>query len=417
MRKVTHLLFLLSFISALSIPVTASAAPAAEKKEWTFLVFLNGKNNLDSFGTLNMNQMEEIGSTDKVNIVVQWGSLKNGTTKRVFVTKDNDTKKVTSPVIEDMGKVDMGKYETLVDFVKWGASNYPAKKYFVNVWDHGSGWHSMGRRGGDNFPIFPSDISWDDQTGSFITTKQLGQAMNEASTYLGQKVDIYGSDACLMSMAEVADEMKDSVDVFLGSEEVEPGEGWPYAQFLKRWTAAPKSSAAEVSKMLTEEYVAAYSGGVYGNRDVTFSSFDMSKIGGLKTAVKNLGASLVKLDQADRKKVVSAAYDTQNFTYSDYGDLIDFINLVEKANIATLRDAGVLQGVRDAVKDFVIINMGTEEYARAHGVAIWLPSSKWTYDYYKTKYEELTFHQSTDWGNALGYLLKDGGKMRDYRRR
>jgi len=53
---------------------------------------------------------------------------------------------------------------------------------------------------------------------------QLGDAMYKASQIIGHPVDIYGSDACLMSMPEISTQMRNAVDYFIGSEEVEPGD-------------------------------------------------------------------------------------------------------------------------------------------------------------------------------------------------
>src|SRR4029079_1837579 len=149
-------------LSVLSFPVinTAQAQDAAPQKQWTFLIYLNGNNSLDEFGPMNLNQAETVGSTDQINIVVQWASESAGTVKRLLVKKDNDPKKVTSPIIQDMGKVDMGDYNSLVDFVKWGAANFPAQHYFIDVWDHGSGWHSKMRS------EITRDISIDETTGN-----------------------------------------------------------------------------------------------------------------------------------------------------------------------------------------------------------------------------------------------------------
>ena len=46
------------------------------------------------------------------------------------------------------------------------------------------------------------------------------------------KVDVLAFDACLMQMAEVAYEVKDLADYVVGSEETEPGPGYPYDPFL-----------------------------------------------------------------------------------------------------------------------------------------------------------------------------------------
>src|SRR5688572_24777884 len=119
MRKYV-LLFVACFMV---IPFTATYA-AAPHKTWTFLIFLNGNNNLDHYGAFNIKAMEKIGSDDQVNVVVQWASLSARKTVRLLVQKSTNPSKVTSPIVEDMGLVDMGDYRSLQDFVAWGVKNY-----------------------------------------------------------------------------------------------------------------------------------------------------------------------------------------------------------------------------------------------------------------------------------------------------
>ena len=108
---------ILTFALLLGFALNASAA---DVKEWTFLVYLNGNNNLDSFGTMNINEMEQFGSSDQVNVVVQWASMRSQVTKRLLVQKDSSTT-VTSPVVESLSNVDMGDYHSLIEFARWAA--------------------------------------------------------------------------------------------------------------------------------------------------------------------------------------------------------------------------------------------------------------------------------------------------------
>jgi len=269
--------------------LSSSSALASEMKEWTVLVFLNGHNNLDSFGLMNINQMIQVGSSDQVNVVVQWASKKNGHTKRIYINKGS------YEVIQDMPQVDMGNYKNLVDFANWAQQKYPAKKYLVDVWNHGNGWHIMDGVFG-NSSVHTNDISFDDTTGHSIKTEELGRAMGEIAQLTGGKVELYASDACLMAMAEVAAEMTNSVKYFAGSQEVEPGEGWPYTTFLAGLVDHPSMDGGGVAKLLSREYKAAYSGGVYGQKTVTFSAWDLSKMTSFYDAVKNLAGQLKALD-------------------------------------------------------------------------------------------------------------------------
>jgi hypothetical protein len=395
--------FALACLLSLPLATRADNAPAPTK-EWTFLLYLNGNNNLDSFGKLNLNQMEAVGSSDSVNLVTQWASIENGDTRRILLQKDGDTANVTSPVIQNMGKVDMGSDKTLEDFIHWGITNYPANHYFVAVWDHGSGWHA---RINDVLAgeIHPTDISWDDNTGHSITTKQLGAVMGRVSQWLGRKIDIYGSDACLMGMAEVAGEMKDSVAYFVGSQEVEPGPGWPYTDFLAPLVANPQMSAKDLSVLLATTYAASYNSGSNGNQNVTMASYDMAHFSDLSDATVKLSAQIKKMPAAARAKILAAANASQSFEFSDYVDFGDFLKHISALNIREI-DAKVLDQANAALKTFVITSNNTGSYTAATGASIWIPKDKSSLSSYLAIYKTLLWDTETKWSAALAAFVK-----------
>lgn len=369
---------------------TINQSPANEK-EWNLLVYINGVNNLDSFGAMNINQMEEVGTNSKMNIIVQWGSLSKPNVERLLIAQDKNKSKVTSPVLQSLGPADMGDYRSLVDFVRWSHQNFPAKKYFIVVWNHGGGWHLNSiLKASSGFS--PQDISWDDRSGNFITTEQLGLAMQESAQIIGHKVDIYGSDACLMGMIEVAAEMQDSVSYFVGSQDLEPGEGWPYSSFLKAWNNQNLQQPADVAKLISKEYLAAYNGGIYGNQDVTMSAYDLSKISNYYSAIKNFVQELGSLPNSDIAKLKSAGKSSKMFTYSDYRDSLDFFNKAEKANVRSR----FYQDIQQAHSQFVISNDQNQD-SRTFGMSFWLPQNKADFDAYWGRYQKLRFHQETGW--------------------
>lgn len=393
----------IAFLISLFFGMTAFAenpSPAVEK-EWTFLLFLNGHNNLDDFGAMNINQMEEIGSTDRLNMVVQWASLQSQT-KRLYITKDSDKDVVNSQVVESMDKVDMGDYKKLVEFVRWGVQNYPAKHYMIAVWNHGNGWH-LQRAGGS---IDAKDISYDDLTNNKITSEQLGLAMKESAEIIGHNVDIYASDACLMAMGEVAAEMKNSVDYFIGSQETEPGYGWPYSTWMARWTADKSPTAEQVSKYLTEEYKKAYSGGIYGYEAVTLSAWRMDKFAGFESAMKSFNTSLSNLSPSDMSIAKDMVLETQAFYSSDYKDIYDFA--MKLATAKTSMDNGVLSDVKAAVSALVIDNQASAYYSGAFGVSVWMPTQAWEFKEHKDRYANLEFNKATGWLDFLTQLNADG---------
>ena len=61
--------------SELALPVPAAQDPKA-LKEWTVMVFMNGKNNLSSYVIEDMNEMEKSAPTENINIVTQAARMK-----------------------------------------------------------------------------------------------------------------------------------------------------------------------------------------------------------------------------------------------------------------------------------------------------------------------------------------------------
>jgi hypothetical protein len=115
-------------------------------KDWTVLVYLAADNDLAPFGLIDLNEMELVGSTDKMDVVVQFDGSKEHSplaagSCRYHIDQDNDMKVVKSQVVQDLGEVDMGSKETLKDFLNWGIKNYPSEKYFLIIWNHGNGWY------------------------------------------------------------------------------------------------------------------------------------------------------------------------------------------------------------------------------------------------------------------------------------
>jgi len=370
--------------------ILSYSASAAEQKEWTLLVYLNGNNNLDSFGAMNINQMEKVGSSDRVNIVVQWASIANDKVERLYITKDNDTNTVSSKVIEDMGHVDMGDYHSVINFVKWGSEHYPAQHYMLDIWDHGSGWHDL----------MPGEvtkgISWDETTGNHITTKQFATALSESAKILGQKIDIYGSDACLMAMAELANEVTDSVKIYAGSEETEPGAGWPYDAFLTRWNALPAgATGADVGRVLSEEYAKSYQG---GDSKVTFSAFNLEALSAMNAAIKGFADTFRTLSAAELTKVKKVANDSLHFEVGDYIDFVDFITHMKSAKISKFGKS-TFTDISTATNDFIVASHAVG-YPAAHGMSIWIPTDADTYSQYASDYSQLGFDHETHWGDV-----------------
>ncbi|MFC2072818.1 clostripain-related cysteine peptidase [Chloroflexota bacterium] len=371
------------------IKVEGVAEPA---KDWTFMVYMAADNNLDPAGVDDLNEMEVVGSTDNVNIVVlsdRWGS---GDTNIYYVTSDNDTDNVTSPVVPGPpAEVNMGDPNTLVNFVEWTKSNYPADHYALVLWNHGSGWREPA------IPeALPSGVAWDDTSGGdYITTLELGSALSQIFVDAGETpLDIVGFDACLMEMAEIACEIEDYISIMVGSEEVEPVDGWPYDTILTELTLNPASTHEALATTIVNQYMASY--GTAGIE--TMSALDLAQVPVLTAAITAFADSMVASGEWDN--ILTARALTESFNNPAYIDLYDFAgNIQGQVSDNTVQTNAL--AVMDAVTNAIIAEGHGIYHPNVHGLSIYFPMS----GAIDANYYGLAFALDTTWDEFLGWYL------------
>ena len=118
-------------------------------------------------------------------------------------------------------------------------------------------------------------IAFDDQAQDFLDNIELKRVLADIRRALKQKIDVLGFDACLMSMVEVAYQLRDSVGLICGSEEEEPNEGWPYDTILAALAAKPAMAPPDLAKLIVKRYMASYR----PSDSVTLAATTLSAIG------------------------------------------------------------------------------------------------------------------------------------------
>ncbi len=377
-------------------PMPARAASPAAEREWLVLVFINGVNDLGilGFADKSINDMEKAGSSDKVAVITEFGILGADSTsgnikfqrgsKTLFIRKDTNPGVITSPVIHASNDPDMGSPAHLVRFVKRSIRQFPAKKVAVILWNHGGG---------------RSGISWDDASGNHMEVDQLGRAMSQVKLALGRKIDVFATDACLMQMAEVAYELKDSASVIVGSEETIPGDGFPYKDILTPLIADPGMSDEALGKIMVNAY------GAYYSDEVTLSALRTSAL----SEFINLLNTWVQTVSSDPKAFKAASSEitvnrTYHFQLTDSKDLCDYIlsvNSLLPGNSAAVSAGSALKSY--IADDLIIRDTALPGVPRAHGLAIYIPDLR----YNSANYEKFTFAEDSLWDDYLKLMMEE----------
>jgi len=248
-------------------------------------------------------------------------------------------------------------------------------------------------------------IAFDDEAKDFLDNVEMKRVLMGVKKSLKRKIDILGFDACLMSMAEVAYQVKDAVDFSVGSEETEPNAGWPYNRVLKALAAQPAMSPRDLAATVVTQYLASYG----QNEGVTLAATDLSALNPLATAIDKL-AGLLRTAVAGsvlRTAIMNARAQVQEYEppYDEYCDLTDICSLIShhagKPDITAACDA-----VKAAVGN-AVINAGAKgkAVANSHGLSIYFPKKKLC-----SLYATLDFAKKNAWSGFLADYVAAIGK-------
>lgn len=420
-------------------------------KTWLVMLYQNADDNaLERDIMIDLNEAEMIGSTDQVLIVSQMDRYRGGysgdgdwsSTRRYLVTYDNDLNSIGSDLIADIGEVNMGEAETLVDFVSWAASSYPADNHVLIMSDHGMGWPGgwtdpapAQRDNSSNAPL-TSAIKDD-----ILYLNEIEDALRQIQSNTNiDKFELIGLDACMMSQMEVYTALAPYTKYAVGSEETEPGLGWAYSAFLSLMVYNPDLSTADLATNIVDSYVSqdqrvvddqaraeflaqnSSGGGWFVNRmsaeqlsqqleqNITLTAVNLENFQGLLDSLNQFAYQLQRLDQ---RVVAQARSYTQSYT-SIFGsnappsfiDLGHFVQLIYKnSNDPDVR----------AAAENVVANLNNVIVAEKHGpakpgstgIAIYYPNSQ-LYSSAATGMASYTviadsFSRSSLWDDFLGY--------------
>lgn len=410
-------------ILTLSLNLSLFSANDIQKQyEWLVFVFMSDVNDLGaaSLSVGDINEMERIGSTDKVAVVAETNAIKINNSREVqfspkavtyFIVKDTNTYTnpdddvIVSERIDDIYDTDMGSYRHFVRSAKKAIKMFNPQKLMIIVWNHGNGYYG---------------IAYDDVSGNNITLRQLRQAFSEISGFYGRKIDIVAFDACLMQMVETVTEIKDYTNYVIASEETIPGRGYPYDDLLSILNRN-HNNAVSFSREFIDAYVDEYE-----NKNVTLSVVKSESYPAFLSFL-NGWVNLLKKHPQDFVIAVSTVVTENSMFFSDddntetsqYGVLnsdddkwlsrsVDLISYLKN-----FKNAASSEKVKTYTDNFIkflrnnfilyhnassyITNRGHNYRTDTYGIAIYLPLVK----YNSGVYEGLNFSKISLWDEFI----------------
>ncbi len=225
--------------------------------------------------------------------------------------------------VESLEDADMGDVNTLADFIRYGAQIPADHRVFV-FWDHGGG--------------SAAGVCFDERTGNYLDLNDIRKAFTATHqpSVDNPPFEMIGFDACLMATYDTVNTLDGLARFMTASEEVEPGLGWNYKDWVGALAENPAMGGAKLGQIICDTYFAACS--EYDLEDtVTLSVVDFKQLPELRTAYEAFGLEALKLATQNPRNffsnfgrgAVSAENYGGNTRRTGYTNMVDIVDLAK----------------------------------------------------------------------------------------
>ena len=250
----------------------------------------------------------------------------------------------------------MADPDTLADFIRWSAENYPAKKYALVLWDHG---------GGARTGIFIDELFG----GDTLRLDELRQALADG----GVTFEAVLFDACMMANLETACAVKDSARWMIASEEIVAGKGTAVINWLQQLYYTPDCDGERLGRWVCDMTEAKYAaeGDAQAQSMFTWSVIDLSRIARVAEMFDAFFKAGGRCYASDPYRMASNAEFLTKATEFGLGDndMYDLAGIFYQPYIAGTMDRELYAGMLEALAEAVVYNVHGPDRSGALGLS------------------------------------------------
>jgi len=317
-------------------------------KTWTVMLFMVASKDeqTESAAIRNIKQLQEVGGRQGLNLLVQIDRRWPGYPERYHVRKDHVAE--ICP-FSDRRRNDSGDPEVLREFVKFARTNYPADHYLLVLWGHAYGL-GFGRDNGDALTL--------PEIAEALDRRQLDVPEGQTA------VDILGVNACAMSYAEAAYELRDAAKFLLAPEITMPFAGWPYEAILAEIAKTPNITLPDLCDKIVEAFVSSFESALQ-RPNAALTAINLAAAEKLRMYLRDLTRAIVAVigDTTVGEQIANAFLDTAQ---ADVRPLIDLVDLCDRLSEIAHRDAADVTKAAVRLRDFLKTNNEPERLVLAH---------------------------------------------------
>jgi hypothetical protein len=413
--------------------------------EWTVMIYMAADNNLAADCVNALIKLQAVDTGNNINVIAQFDpGDPRISTRRLVINRPNKKNVIPALVSFKLGKLDDDRIylkkgrvkfddggtaknevphedgvletdtadpETLFDFISWSSQEFPAHRYMLILAGHSSGVE-------DGF------LMKDEHPAEAMKLDGLKDVLTKVREKLKFKLDILGTDSCLMSMVEICFELRGLVNLLVGSQSMTPNPGWPYDEILRIMNERDgKIEAEELAPLMVHSYIRSYVEESINSG--TSTDLSVLKIDGAEEVAarvrdlgESLGASLKtpSLLPFVKPALLLAHWECQSYNGELFVDLADFCELLHARLVAAgetaqgdIREAlAVVMGHCEVLKT-AIGTMVLEscfcgiDYQYSHGLSIYFP---WSIIFFYYRNMAFAAQTGADWYRFLRHYIE-----------
>ena len=340
------------------------STPMGEEGTWTIFVYMSGSTleEAGGNGTQDMNEMLNASTGKNVKFIVQTGGAHSW--KNDFVNPEKLERYEISDgkrkKLAELPLASMAEASTLRNFLKWGVENHPAAKMGVVFWGHGKG---------SIEGVCRDDLFSD----SFLSLEGIKDALSDVSGSMTDKFEFIGFDNCYLGTVEAADIAATYARYMIGSEELEPANGWNYTVIGDLLGKNPNAGWEEIAKTLCDSF--------YNESDdrmtdgITISVTDLSLLDDVIVKFDDFANDLfvamkdkTALSEFEKNLICSEHFGEEN-GFSGYSNTADLGEMVKAGSKFSDKAYDVLKAIDNAV----IYKRAGKDHQNASGLTIYYP--------------------------------------------
>jgi len=334
------------------------------KRKWTFIIYMAADNDLESAAIADLNELEAVNYGAAPISILALLDRNNGydmtngnwSDTRLFEIKPDPSG--LSPTLQstridcpelglskdsetELNTADPLVLSRLIDFAR---RVYPAEHYALFIWGHGTGWRGGSNNNNLTEPV--KAVAFDDTSRQYMSLSSFGRAV------AGKGLSVIAFDTCYGALLEVAYQVRNAAELFIGSEGEIMSTGWDYSALFTGFLSRGNLTVSDLGNAIQNQFSNQYA----SLSNATISQIQLPFVNDLFLCFNDFSDTVAEAitSEAARNTILNQifhnveSYFFSSFPSDMYIDIFDFTKKISavKGNITS--DSDQQKAISDA---------------------------------------------------------------------